>query len=84
MSCRQKDIKVSFFLKVGDIKNVQWHPGSPFLFVTSCFDNEILEWDVRKEKSVTKYEFSESIKIRDLKFNHHHPNQIAVQSSRKL
>jgi len=23
----------------GDIKNVQWHPGSPDLFVTSCFDN---------------------------------------------
>lgn len=45
--CRPRATKVPSITISGDIKNVQWCPSSRERFVTSCFDNEIIEWDIR-------------------------------------
>ena len=55
------------------------------LFVSSSFENYIYQWDKnRPDAFVAKYTYSESTKIRDIKFNPYNPNYLAVQSSTKL
>jgi WD40 repeat protein len=69
----------------GNINNIEWNTGSRACFVSSSFENYILQWDTRQpDHHVAKYDYSETTKIRDLKFNPHNDNYLAVQSSTKL
>lgn len=71
-------------LNIGNIKNIVWSPKSANVFLSSSYQNQINIWDLRLKDNnpkCAKKEYPQSIKIRDIRFNPHDQNILAIQCS---
>lgn len=66
-----------------NVSKVEWSPHSGNILITASLDNELKVWDIRVQNEVftpiiNNVEFESERKIRDVKFNPHQEEQLAL------